>query len=371
YVYGNRSLLMMSYTRNKTCFSRGIYEKDSTGSTTHEYCYIAGGSGLAAVYITTNGSGGAMYYIGSDHQGSINMLIDNTGAIAQYNGQAQEYSYDSWGRRRNPNDWSYNNVPNDFLVFRGFTGHEHLDVFKLINMNGRMYDPVLARFLSPDVFIQGAANTQSFNRYTYCLNNPLKYVDPSGWQYYSDYYDYGGRHPYSIFLAQIDMDPSNNPPYSGWQRASWHEGGGWLDPSLTNEQWMAATSPNSHQAELHMHFAWWEAKSAEIRYDYLCNTYGKEVADYIMSGGTIETIDITSHFKNYLNATSNLRECSSNPFSMLKAQLASFGFELMLANFGGNVLQELVDLIRNSDGTINYMEELPSLSKISDGSCGN
>ncbi len=55
-----------------------------------------------------------------------------------------------------------------------------LPEFGLINMNGRVYDPSLGRFLSPDSYVQMPDNTQSFNRYSYCINNPLKYVDPSG-----------------------------------------------------------------------------------------------------------------------------------------------------------------------------------------------
>jgi RHS repeat-associated protein len=61
-----------------------------------------------------------------------------------------------------------------------YTGHEHLDEFGLIDMNGRMYDPVLGRFLSPDPFVQMPDFSQNFNRYAYCLNNPLRYSDPSG-----------------------------------------------------------------------------------------------------------------------------------------------------------------------------------------------
>ncbi|WP_289858210.1 RHS repeat-associated core domain-containing protein, partial [uncultured Muribaculum sp.] len=49
-----------------------------------------------------------------------------------------------------------------------------------INMNGRLYDPLLARFFSPDNYVQQPTNSQNFNRYSYCLNNPLKYTDPSG-----------------------------------------------------------------------------------------------------------------------------------------------------------------------------------------------
>ena len=63
---------------------------------------------------------------------------------------------------------------------RGFTGHEFLSDFNLYNMNGRLYDPVLGRFLSPDPYIADPSFTQSYNRYSYVLNNPLKYNDPTG-----------------------------------------------------------------------------------------------------------------------------------------------------------------------------------------------
>ena len=81
--------------------------------------------------------------------------------------------YDAWGRQ---------NVVVDSLARfqRGFCGHEHWHEFALIDMNGRMYDPVISRFLSPDPFVQAPEDLQNYNRYSYCLNNPLKYTDPSG-----------------------------------------------------------------------------------------------------------------------------------------------------------------------------------------------
>ena len=63
---------------------------------------------------------------------------------------------------------------------RGFTGHEMLDEVGLVHMNGRVYDPSLGRFMTADTFIQFDDHSQSFNRYSYVLNNPLSFTDPSG-----------------------------------------------------------------------------------------------------------------------------------------------------------------------------------------------
>ena len=98
----------------------------------------------------------------------------------------EEYSYDTWGRRRIAQDWTYTLDGRTPITDRGYCMHEHLDNFALINMNGRMYDPAVGQFLSPDPFVQAPQNTQNYNRYSYCLNNPLKYIDPSGYDYYID-----------------------------------------------------------------------------------------------------------------------------------------------------------------------------------------
>ncbi|GHT79689.1 hypothetical protein AGMMS50262_23680 [Bacteroidia bacterium] len=68
----------------------------------------------------------------------------------------------------------------ELFLGRGYTGHEHLTQFGLINMNARLYDPAVGRFLSPDPYVQDPFFGQSFNRYSYALNNPFKYTDPSG-----------------------------------------------------------------------------------------------------------------------------------------------------------------------------------------------
>ena len=112
-----------------------------------------------------------------DYLGSVTCMADAT----HY--WHSDYSYDAWGRLRNPSThvvYSYNQLVSNSPSLRGYCSHEHLPQFGLINMNARLYDPVVGRFLSPDPYIQAPDYTQSFNRYSYCLNNPLKYVDEDG-----------------------------------------------------------------------------------------------------------------------------------------------------------------------------------------------
>lgn len=121
--------------------------------------------------------------LAQDYPNATDYLCDaasnNLLAVTDEAGQVEEpLRYDPWGLRKDPLTWD-----TDFsggLTDRGYTMHEHLDEFRLINMNGRIYDPVLGRFLSPDNYIQAPGNPQNYNRYSYALNNPLVYVDPDG-----------------------------------------------------------------------------------------------------------------------------------------------------------------------------------------------
>ena len=111
-----------------------------------------------------------------DHLGSWTTVTTEAGEVIR------EQSFDAWGNLRNPDTWS-GTVTQQPMFDRGFTGHEHVQYFGnfgLINMNGRMYDPVMSSFLSVDNYVQAPDFSQSFNRYAYCLNNPLRYVDPDG-----------------------------------------------------------------------------------------------------------------------------------------------------------------------------------------------
>lgn len=102
----------------------------------------------------------------SDHLGSIVKVFDEYGDVVF------DACYDAWGNQ--------SVITNEIGLLRGYTGHEMLPEFSLINMDGRLYDPRIARFLSPDDFIQNPSNRQTHNRYSYCLNNPLRYRDATG-----------------------------------------------------------------------------------------------------------------------------------------------------------------------------------------------
>jgi len=155
-------------------YSLFSYEKEIDGDeniTNIDYIYTP--TGLTAMQRKTS-AGANLYYIHTDNLGSIQAITNSTGAMVS------EYAYTPWGGRILLSGVN--------ITDRGYTGHEHLSPFGddtsggfcLINMNGRIYDPVLARFLSPDPYVQAPDFTQSFNRYAYGWNNPFKYTDPSG-----------------------------------------------------------------------------------------------------------------------------------------------------------------------------------------------
>ena len=135
--------------------------------------------GLAAICVRRNGVD-SMYYVHPDRLGSYTHITNSNQQVIR------NLHFDPWGNVKSDTDWKEfargepGELAGTFRFPRGFTGHEHYADLKIINMNGRLYDPVIARFFSPDNFVQAPDFTQSYNRYSYCLNNPLQWVDPSG-----------------------------------------------------------------------------------------------------------------------------------------------------------------------------------------------
>jgi RHS repeat-associated protein len=159
------------------------FQSSVTGQWEHRHYLSAGGMVFALHTTRTNVTGTGtvtgvttLRYFHHDHLGSIAAISNETGQVVE------RLAYDPWGKRRFPNG-----LPDgqDAIVGlnteRGYTLHEHLDEVGVIHMNGRIFDPLIGRFMSADPYIQAPGNLQSFNRYAYVMNNPLAYTDPSGY----------------------------------------------------------------------------------------------------------------------------------------------------------------------------------------------
>ena len=196
-----RYFYTMVYGPDKTRCRQGLYPPGSPGTKYDEKYYVGNiydealnnGKILAQDYIYANGKLVAIHqnnqgvekmkYVHLDHLGSVWAITDENGDIEQ------QFNYDPWGRKRNPETWdyytSYEHLTN---ADRGFGGHEQMDIMDMVNMEGRMYDPYMGRFLSPDPYIQAPDYTQSLNRYAYCINNPLSYTDPTGYSWLGNFF---------------------------------------------------------------------------------------------------------------------------------------------------------------------------------------
>ncbi|HRN55944.1 MAG TPA: RHS repeat-associated core domain-containing protein, partial [Agriterribacter sp.] len=157
-------------------FNGGQYEKTIQGGNTKTIFYVDGSPYTATVALENNNGTTRLLYISRDHLSSITH-ITNASKVLQ-----AEYSYDAWGRMRNPANLAVYALGADpvLLLNRGYTGHEHAKEFGLINMNARLYDPLVGRMISPDNFVEDPLYSDRFNRFAYANNNPLIYSDPDG-----------------------------------------------------------------------------------------------------------------------------------------------------------------------------------------------
>ncbi|MGP9802811.1 RHS repeat domain-containing protein [Rheinheimera sp. NSM] len=174
---GSRNIVKRHVTEQgstKTIFQHGGVELIREGSSTT----IRRNIGNAIVELS--GSRATTRYVYSDHLGSVDVITNAAGLLEQ------KLSFDAFGKRRQV--FTQSNQPVALtlaailnLTHRGFTGHLQVDHANVIHMGGRIYDAHIGRFLQADPFVQAPSNSQSHNRYSYVLNNPLSYTDPSGY----------------------------------------------------------------------------------------------------------------------------------------------------------------------------------------------
>lgn len=144
-----------------TIYVGGIYEKRGNQVLVHIF---AEGRRIASI------QAGQIFYTHGDHLGSASLVTDRQGRLVE------ELGYLPFGGTLFRNAFQGEVWTS---VYR-FTGQEYDAEMTLYNYNARLYDPIMGRFITPDTFVPDWTNPQSLNRYAYCLNNPLIYIDPSG-----------------------------------------------------------------------------------------------------------------------------------------------------------------------------------------------
>jgi len=183
FAYNDKGVLSQEVSNVGTAVSlTKSYAYDSYGNKISE---TLSGSGVATTTTSFSYSANANYketpfnrYFHTDALGSITAITDDTGKVVE------RRSYEAFGKIR-AMDYGINNnslASNLTIVSnRGFTGHEQIsELSGLIHMNARVYDSDIGRFLSADPVLQAPLDSQSYNRYSYVRNNPLKFTDPTG-----------------------------------------------------------------------------------------------------------------------------------------------------------------------------------------------
>jgi RHS repeat-associated protein len=147
---------------------------EKAGTTWRDYV-LADGK-IVAERFNNSGTVSVRYFM-LDHLNSIAVLTDESGTVVERD------FYDAWGRRRNSDGTDLSACPaggSSSQTTRGFTNQEELDGVCMVDLNARIYDPTIGRFLSADDVIPDQYGPQTLNRYSYVNNNPLSFTDPSG-----------------------------------------------------------------------------------------------------------------------------------------------------------------------------------------------
>ncbi|WP_409419233.1 RHS repeat domain-containing protein [Marinomonas sp. RS-M-Aa-14] len=196
----------------KTVYYIGGYEKEIRGNRIYHRIQI----GDVAIVDKVDNHNETIHYTLRDHLGSLIATVSDSGTV-------KRLFYDPWGKRLDlPVPEAQSLTPFNLASFvtpRGFTGHEHLDNVGLIHMNGRVYDPETARFVSADPVLSDPTYLQSYNRYSYVWNNPLRMTDPSGFEPHGTGTDGYDSHPnYDHDNNRWDHDKDHSKENKKWDK---------------------------------------------------------------------------------------------------------------------------------------------------------
>ncbi|MBK8252958.1 MAG: RHS repeat-associated core domain-containing protein [Polyangiaceae bacterium] len=162
-----------------------------------------GGNPAQVVYNEATGVDETLYLHG-EALGSVGLVTDNQGV------ETERTFFDPFGEKVKDSGEVMSPLLGDVKL--GFTGHRHDDDLGLINMIGRIYSPVQKRFLSTDPLISDPFFGQSYNRYSYVVNNPLRYTDPTGYQQAPPKTQAGATNGEQPTERVIEINSENSPP---------------------------------------------------------------------------------------------------------------------------------------------------------------
>lgn len=147
----------------------------ASGQVTERAFIMAEGKVRSIMESGSNGSNPQYYVLRYDHLGSVE-YVSTKAAVG-----LRKLDYQVWGSHRHPTNGSLSTDIEPRTGMRGYTGHEHLALQRIIHMNGRLYDPTLGRMMGADPYVVNVFDGQAYNRFSYVGNRPLRFTDPTGY----------------------------------------------------------------------------------------------------------------------------------------------------------------------------------------------
>jgi RHS repeat-associated protein len=175
-----------------------LYERVTTPNGVEHHYKIYGATGqIADVVRHGSNDEGEVTYLHSDQLGSPRVLTDASGSVIE------SRDFEPFGKEAAAVDWNATGIK------AGFTSHSQDNDLGLINMKGRLYDPVIGQFTSADPFISNPFSALGWDRYAYVQNNPLAFLDPSGFS------PQDGDYPVPGGIQPVDKIGSGGPGAGG------------------------------------------------------------------------------------------------------------------------------------------------------------
>lgn len=162
--------------KKSTAYRLGDFERIVTQDEVTDRITIKSSGDTVAIITASSKDGNAIDFLLTDYLGSVLAKVNASGVVME------RIHYDPFGKARAAvTPQSVPSVTTTLITDHGFGGHIDLANVGLVHMGGRVYDAEIGRFLSADPNIQFPYFSQGLNRYSYLLNNPLSYADPTGY----------------------------------------------------------------------------------------------------------------------------------------------------------------------------------------------